>query len=146
MHSLGNILKIEHNSRRKIWIKYQVSFSEFGDICKTKNKSCCMSALLVWFLPIYLNYNSTIWYSLAVKVPANHVIKTVLTVSQLKAYRNFKRGHVFKGNGGTQVSFFLLNPRHWVSCAPLCSHHVVPPQYKPIMQWAVNCALKSPNL
>lgn len=114
-------------------IKYQVSFSEFGDICKTKNKSCCMSALPVWFLPIYLNCNSTICYSLAVKVPASHVIKTVLTVSLLKAYRNFRRGHVFEGNCGTQVSFFLLNPRHWVSCAPLCSHHVVPPQYQPIM-------------
>lgn len=109
-------------------IKCRVSFSEFGDICKTKNKSCYMSALLVWFLPIYLNCNSTICYSLAVTVPANHVIiKTVLTVSLLKAYRYFKRGHVFKRNCGTQVSFFLLNPRHWVSYVPLCSHHVVPP-------------------
>lgn len=147
MHSLGNILKMEHNSRKKIWsskIKCWVSFSEFGDICKTKNKSCWW--VLLWFSPIYLNWNSTICYSLAVKVPANHVIKTVLTVSLLKTYRNFKRGHVLKGNCGTQVSFFLSNPTHWVSYAPLCSHHGVPPQHKPIMQWAVNWELKSPNL
>lgn len=65
-----------------------------------------MSALLVWFLPIYLHCNSTICYSLAVKVPANHVIKTVLTVSLLKAYRNFKRGMSSKETVGPRFLSF----------------------------------------
>lgn len=109
MKSLSS--KTNTHKKNKCWVRY----NEFGDIFRTKSRPCCVNALLVWFSPIYLYFNSTLCYSLAVKVPKDHVLKTVLTLS-LRACRNLRGGaHVLKRNCGAQVSFSLLNPSHQVS-------------------------------